>query len=214
MVSTQLWDWGWTYQGVKINNCSVGLDASALAQPDAPNVQSVVFFDSEISNTAVGILTSRDASTTTAGGSLVLENVALNNVPVAVQGPGRATVLAGSSGIAKIEAWGQGREYGQRTGNLVGQIPPNQRPASLTSGIDYYAQSKPQYGTLPASQFISARSEGATGDGKSDDTDALQKAIIKAAVSGKVLFVDAGYYKVTKTLHIPPGSRVSHRRNE
>lgn len=185
-----------------------------MANADAPNVQSIVFFDSEISNTAVGILTSRDAATTTAGGSLVLENVALNNVPVAVQGPGRTTVLAGSSGVKKIEAWGQGREYGQKKGNFAGQITPNQRPASLTSGIDYYAQSKPQYETAPASQFISARSEGASGNGKSDDTDALQKAIIQAAVSGKILFVEAGYYKVTKTLYIPPGSRVSRRRSE
>lgn len=25
----QLWDWGWTYSGITINNCSIGLDISA-----------------------------------------------------------------------------------------------------------------------------------------------------------------------------------------
>ena len=53
------------------------------------SVASVTFLDSEINNTPVGILMARNAnSTPAAGGSLILENVRINNVAVAVQGPG------------------------------------------------------------------------------------------------------------------------------
>lgn len=66
----QLWDWGWTYKGVNINNCSVGLNMSANA------VGSVTLIDSSISNTPVGIVTSYNpTSTSPTAGSLIIENV-------------------------------------------------------------------------------------------------------------------------------------------
>jgi hypothetical protein len=59
--------------------------------------------------------------------------------------------------------------------------------------------------------FISARTSGAKGDGVTDDTVALNKFFATAAAafsSGKVAFLDAGYYKVTDTVYIPPNIRV------
>lgn len=205
----QLWDWGWTYKSVSINNCRVGLNVSA-GGPAAVNVGSITFIDSEINNTPIGITTVRtDDSEPAAAGSLYLENVKLNNVPVAVQGPNR-TYLAGSSGASTISAWADGHRY-LPNGPIVarGAIAASKRPASLLDGQGkYYERSKPQYGSVPLSQFLSVRDLGAKGDGSTDDTKALNDAVAKAKAEGKILFIDAGYYKVTGTVYVPPGSKI------
>lgn len=85
------------------------------------------------------------------------------------------------------------------------------RPASLESEDKYYSRSKPDYGNTPSTQFLSARSFGAKGDGVTDDTAALCLLFTSASQSystGAVAFVDAGYYRVTDTIHIPPNVRI------
>ncbi|KAH8716967.1 exo-beta-1,3-glucanase-like protein [Phaeosphaeriaceae sp. PMI808] len=193
----QLWDWGWTYIGLSINNCRVGLNMSA-GGPPAVNVGSSMLVDSEINNTPIGLTTSRtDSSQPAAGGSLYLENVKLNNVPVAVLGP-NGTYLQGSTGASVISAWADGHRYlPNGPVKARGPIAPSKRPASLLDASGkYYARSKPQYGSIPLSQFISARDLGCAGDGKTDDTTALNAAILKAKNERKILFIDAGYYKI------------------
>lgn len=205
----QLWDWGWTYSGLSINNCGVGIDMSAGGTSNE-EVGSVTLFDSSITNTPVGIVSawSSSGNTPATGGSLALENLALTNVPVAIQGPS-GTVLSGSSGAVTITSWGNGNRYTPSgPQSFQGTINPYARPASLLSGGKYYTRSKPQYETLAASSFVSARSSGAKGDGSTDDTAALQNAINSAASSGMVLFIDFGIYVVTSTLTIPPGAKI------
>ena len=58
------------------------------------------------------------------------------------------------------------------------------------------------------SQFSSVRDGGTKGDGVTDDTAALTQVIAQAAQSGKIVFFDAGTYKVTSTLYIPSGSKI------
>jgi glucan 1,3-beta-glucosidase len=174
------------------------------------SVGSVTFIDSDMTNTKVGIVMARGPnSTPPSGGSLILENVALKNVPIAVQGPGATTVLKGTTGSTTIAGWGQGHSY-TPTGptTFQGPITPDTRPASLVTGNAYYTRSKPQYQNLLASSFASVRSAGAKGDGSTDDTAALQAVITSAAASGLIVFFDAGTYKVTKTLYIPAGSKI------
>ena len=104
----QIWDWGWTYYGISINNCSVGLDMSA-GGPNALSVGSITFFDSSISNTRIGIRTGyTNNSQPDTANSLILENISLNNVPIAVQGGNNNTVLQGTPLNSHIEAWGEG----------------------------------------------------------------------------------------------------------
>ena len=204
----QLWDWGWTYKGVTINNCSVGLNMSSGGTA-AQSVESIVFFDSTMTNTPIGILTAHDAnSQPPAAGSLIIENCQFNNVPSIVQGPD-GTVLAGSAGSVTVAGWGEGHAY-TPTGPQIfeGPITPNTRPASLVQNGVYYQRSKPQYEQYSASAFLSARSAGATGDGHTDDTRALQSAIYQAAFQHKILFLDAGDYLVTSTVYFPANSKV------
>ena len=202
---SQIWDWGWTYKSITINNCTTGLDMSNGGRT-SQSVGSVVFFDSSITNTKVGFLTAHDStSQPPTAGSLIIENVQLNNVPVAVQGPNAVTALQGTTGQTTIAAWGEGHSYTPNgPNNFEGPITPNDRPGSLLSGSRYYERSKPQYEQNPTSDFLSARDAGATGDGVTDDTNAINKALR----SGKIVYFDSGVYKVTNTIRIPVGARI------
>jgi glucan 1,3-beta-glucosidase len=178
------------------------------------SVGSVIVVDSSITNTPIGVITAYDApnSSPPTGGSLIIENVELSNVSIAIQSKGN-TVLAGITGSTTIAGWGEGHEY-TPTGpkNFQGPITPNTRTNSLGTVTDtnpkFYVRSKPQYNTLPVSSFSSVRSAGAAGDGKTDDTAALQKIINSATTAGNIVFFDAGTYLVTSTLLIPPGAKL------
>jgi glucan 1,3-beta-glucosidase len=202
------WDWSWAYKSISINNCQIGIDISAGGRT-GQQVGSITLYDSSITNTPTGILSARDSSSSpAAGGSIILENVILTNVPVAVRNAA-GTVLAGTTGTTTIGAWGEGNAYtpgGPST--FSGSFTPTSRTASLLSGSKYYERSKPQYETLPLSSFVSMRSSGARGDGVTDDTTALQNAINSATGAGLVSFFDAGTYLVTSTLTIPPGAKL------
>ncbi|KAF9767225.1 hypothetical protein IL306_000236, partial [Fusarium sp. DS 682] len=140
---------------------------------------SITLIDSKIKNTPVGIHTSRtNNSSPTTGGSMILENVILENAPVAVKGPS-GTLLAGD---VTIKAWSTGHEYtpsGPK--RFEAEIPPSVCPASPLDGSNYRAISKPQYTDLRADDIVTARSAGAVGDGKTDDTSVLQEGINSAA---------------------------------
>lgn len=205
---SHFWDWSWAYKSISINNCQVGIDISAGGS-GAINTGSITLYDSSITNTPIGIRTAWSPSSVPAtGDSLIIENVVLQNVPTAVQGPS-GTLLAGSTGTMTIAGWGEGHKYvpnGPTT--FSGSFTPNARPGGLLSGSKYYERSKPQYNDLPLSSFMSARSSGARGNGVTDDTTALQNAINAANSGGKVLFVDAGTYVVTGTIFIPANTKV------
>ncbi|KAI8958122.1 glycoside hydrolase family 55 protein [Daldinia sp. FL1419] len=202
----QLWNWGWTYIGLQINDCQKGIDITAGGS-DALATGSITVIDSAFKNTPVGITTAyQPGAKPDTAASVILENLKLDNVPVAVEGPS-GTILEGGS--TTIEAWGQGHQYTPDGPNTFqAAITPNKRPDSLVANGAYYSRSKPQYEKLTASDIVSARDSGAKGDGSTDDTKALQSAIDSAASGGKVLFLDHGIYKVTSTLSIPAGSKI------
>ncbi|CRG91076.1 hypothetical protein PISL3812_08124 [Talaromyces islandicus] len=204
---SHFWNWGWTYKDININNCEVGIDMSS-GNASAQAVGSITVLDSVFTNTGVGIKTSHSASSLPeSSGSIILENVSIQNVPIVVQGADNETTLAGSDGT--ITGWGEGHSYtpgGPKS--IEGNITPITRPKSLVQGGGFYARSKPQYQSYSASSFSSVRSGGATGNGKTDDTAALQKVINDATSSGKIVYIDAGTYLITSTLTIPAGAKI------
>jgi glucan 1,3-beta-glucosidase len=204
----QLWNWGWTYMGLDIQNCGKGIDMSAGGS-NKQDVGSITVVDSTIANTPVGIVTAwTTSSKPSTAGSIVLENIVLQNVPVAVQGP-NGTLLTGSNGSTTISAWSEGHRYTPNgPNNAVGAITPNSRPSALLSGGKYYTRSKPLYADRPASDFVSVRSAGAKGDAAADDTAAIQRAIDSATSAGKIVFIDYGLYRVTSAITIPPGAKI------
>lgn len=169
--------------GLDIQNCGKGIDISAGGS-DKQDVGSLTVIDSTIANTPVGIVTAwSPSSKPLTAGSIVLENVALQNVPVAVQGPS-GTLLSGSGSSTTITAWSEGHRYTPNgPNNAVGAITPNSRPSVLLSGGKYYGRSKPMYADRPASDFVSVRSAGAMGDAKADDVSCPSLASLLGCVS-------------------------------
>lgn len=201
----QSWSWGWTYKSISIKNCTTGFDF-ANADSSGLAVGSATVIDSLIKDTEVAFRTARNStSTPSAAGSLIIENVVISTVDTAVQGPNGVLLEGGNATLN----WGEGHTYATNgPKSFSGLIQPVARPATLLSGSKYYERSKPQYEHLPVSKFISARDLGARGDGLTDDTAALQAAIEAAAAKHMIVFVDAGTYKISATLYVPPGSRI------
>ncbi|KAL4258481.1 Polygalacturonase QRT3-like protein [Pleurotus pulmonarius] len=205
-----LWNWGWTFQGVTINNCQVGFDLSTGGvTQETQTVGAEAIIDAVVTNTPIFVRTSQP-SNGRLGGSLVLNNIRLNNVPVAVGVAGGATVLNG--GTTTITSWGQGNVYSGVNGNgafTQGNIPtPNKPAALLDSSGKIFGKTHPQYAAYSLSQIVSVKDHGARGDGSTDDTAALQ-AIFNQFSGCKIIFFDAGTYIVTSTLTIPAGTQMT-----
>ncbi|CAK1355823.1 Glucan endo-1,3-beta-glucosidase [Cercospora beticola] len=88
-------------------------------------------------------------------------------------------------------------------------IRPIHRDGSLVDENGrYFTKTQPQYTALPLSAFASVKDAGAAGDGVTDDTQAIQQALLANADCNKVTFFPHGVYVVTDTLYVPPGSRL------
>ncbi|KAK2013535.1 glucan 1,3-beta-glucosidase [Colletotrichum eremochloae] len=204
------WNWLWTFQDVKINNCGVGIDMSN-GGASSQTVGSVLLLDSVISNTPVGVLTAYNPSSSSTNGSLVLDNVDMSsNVPAAVQiVDTKTTVLPGNQ---KIASFIQGKAYSGAAGN--GKAIQNAQdaivkpPVLLGADGKVVTRSKPQYENVPASSFLSAKANGCKGDGKSDDTAAIQ-ALFNKAGPNDIVYFDQGAYIISDTIEVPKDIKIT-----
>ncbi len=216
----QLWDWGWTYMGLRVRDCPVGINITQGGSA-ALSVGSLTLLDSAFADVDVAVWSAFQlagaGSTPKTANSLVLENVHADNVTAIVRTPEGDVLPGGGTDGAPLTVarWGQGHEYVPHgPTRFQGPISGRDRQPSLLAGAGsadpsaYYTRSKPQYEDCAASDFDSVRAAGAKGDGETDDTMALQAAINAAAAAGRILYIDYGLYRVTSTLTVPPGSRI------
>ncbi|PPQ72918.1 hypothetical protein CVT24_000192 [Panaeolus cyanescens] len=205
-----VWNWGWTYQDLKINDCGVGFDIQqGSSNGQTTGAQAII--DAAITDTPIFIRTSQP-SNNKLDGSLILNNIKLNNVPVAVGVVGGAVVLPGTSAPETpqtIDTWVQGNVYNGSKGKFVqGDIPSIHKPdVLLHKSGNIVGRGHPQYEDYDVDQIVSVRDHGAAGDGVTDDTAALQAVFDKFAAC-KIIFLDAGFYIVSSTLTIPAGTRL------
>lgn len=203
------WDWGWVWKSITMNNVGIGFKLL----PDVGqtgHVGSASFIDSSF--TSVGTAVEMGAVSSTPGTGttgIILENVSFARVTTGVATSAGATLLAGTGG--RIEHWALGPVYsgnGTRTfsnGAKVGNYRRAQQLVDPSTGA-YFERAKPQYSSNLATDFLHVKDFGATGDGVSDDTAAVQRALNSAV--GKLLFIDAGTYILTSTVVVPTGSRI------
>ncbi|KAK0210245.1 pectate lyase superfamily protein-domain-containing protein [Desarmillaria ectypa] len=202
------WNWGWTFQGVTINNCHVGFNlTTGGVATDTQTVGAEVIIDATVKRTEIFVHSSA-ASNGSLDGSLVLQNIELTNVPVAVSAGDRAIVLPGTLRIKNIKSWVQGNVYTGPNSDgrfIQGHFDVPDMPASLL-GRDgkVIGRVHPQYEDIPVSEFVSVKDHGAKGDGSTDDTHAIQSVLNKYG-KNKVIFFDAGVYIITSTVTIPAG---------
>lgn len=84
----QIWNWGWTYKSLSINQCNVGLNMAA------PDVGSATVLDSTFNNVKIAMITGRSDST--GRGSLMTANVNYTNTDVILMGPNGTALLLGN----------------------------------------------------------------------------------------------------------------------
>ncbi|CAK7266539.1 hypothetical protein SEPCBS119000_002082 [Sporothrix epigloea] len=202
------WNWVWTLQDIKINNCGVGIDMSngGITQ----TVGSVLLVDSVIANTPIGVLTAYTTLSSDTNGTLVIDNVDMTrNVSVAVSNSiSRRVILPGNT---KIYSWIQGNvpSSGRASTAIQESHSVVTKPDSLLDSTGkVYTRSRPQYEAIPASKFVSVKAHGAKGDGATDDTTAIQ-AIFDKVTSDQVVYFDHGAYLVTDTIKVPKHTRIT-----
>ncbi|KAI0542146.1 pectate lyase superfamily protein-domain-containing protein [Xylaria digitata] len=203
-----IWDWGWTWHGLDILLCQIGINVTALTSATAlhnQGVGAIAVLDSVFTNVPIAILH---------GGrtNIMLENVQLNNAPIAIGYSGGPTTVQG--GDVLIDNYGLGNNFIQNGGNLAmnflnGAYSPSAKaaaPSSLRTSSGWFARSKPQYENLGIGSFIDVRTAGAAGDGATDDTAAINSVLASAA--GRVVYFPHGVYIVSDTIEVPPGTRM------
>ncbi|KAF9483862.1 exo-beta-1,3-glucanase [Pholiota conissans] len=214
------WNWGWTFQGITINNCQaswsrtafVGFDVATGGLTNGGQTSgSVAIIDATINNTPIFVRTSAP-SNGKLDGSIVINNAKLTNVPIAVgvQSSGQ-TILSGTTSTITISSWGQGNVFhgSSEIGTFTqGSIVAASKPSSLLDPSGkIFGRTHPQYAAYSTSQFVSVKDNGAKGDGKTDDTAAIT-AVFNKFAGCKIIFFDAGTYVVTSTITIPAGTQI------
>jgi glucan 1,3-beta-glucosidase len=86
--------------------------------------------------------------------------------------------------------------------------PPTMPTALLDDSGKIFERSKPQYENVPASSFVSVKSQGAKGDGVTDDTAAIQ-AVFDSATADQIIYFDHGAYVITSTVNVPKNIRIT-----
>jgi hypothetical protein len=195
------WNWGWTYQRVIINDCQIGFNLSGGGNGGEAIIDAVV------TNTPIFIKTPNPTNVSVAG-SLVLNNIHLNNVSTAVMENG-TTILAG--GTTTIGSWGKGNIYTGTHPNgtfTQGEIPAAYKDPSLLDPNGFIvSKGHPMYADYSVDQIMSIKSLGAVGDGVTDDTEAINAVLAKYA-GCYIIYFDAGIYKVTSTIQVPAGTQI------
>jgi hypothetical protein len=101
--------------------------------------------------------------------------------------------------------WTTGGELAGGRTEQVREIPPGRRGGSVASAQQSFFQSE---ASIPAKVFDAKRDFGAKGDGRSDDTDAVQRTIdaTRQHGVGAIAYLPRGKYLLTKTIDISGGN--------
>lgn len=203
-----IWNWLWLMQGVTINGGQVGINMTSDTY-DSIKVGSLLLLDSKISNVPIGISTLYKPDSPYTNNTLVLNNVDMSEgVPVAVQYAKDGTTLL--EGNKLVDGWVQGKDYSSGKGVAVQKAQDTIKiPKALLAGDGkVFTRTKPQYETVASSRFVSVKSAGAAGDGKTDDTAAIQK-VFDSAKEGDVVYFDHGAYLISDTVQIPKNIKIT-----
>ncbi|TKY89402.1 hypothetical protein EX895_001933 [Sporisorium graminicola] len=208
---SQVWNWGFSYHGIKIRNCSLGLEMLTSPNPESGSqgAASVLAYDWSLSNvdTAFNI-------TTCDSGTLILDNISIKKVGAVVRSGSDSVLLAGSDESSMIDSWVQGSiVQGKQPLQDVQSVSTVEisRPTSLikagSTTEPWFSRSRPQYKWAKVSHFANVKDLGCAGDGTTDDSEALQQ-ILNDSAGEKIVYVPHGTYYLESTVTFPPGTRM------
>eukprot|EP01130_Rhizamoeba_saxonica_P013428 TRINITY_DN5734_c0_g1_i3.p1 TRINITY_DN5734_c0_g1~~TRINITY_DN5734_c0_g1_i3.p1 ORF type:complete len:633 (-),score=128.00 TRINITY_DN5734_c0_g1_i3:1280-3178(-) len=193
------WDWGWTFQGLNIEDSPIGVDVGDGAG-------TLILLDSRLYHCDIGVRTV--FTTEHATNSMILENVEIvtkSSDSIAVMNNNVPT-LKPPVGKTIIEGWAQGHIWEKGDNQIQAFNTSNfvpQRPKVLTSdGNKFFTKMRPHFDDL-----VDVTTFGVVGDGKTDNTEKLQAALEQSAGKNS-LFFPYGTYLIMDTVYIPPGSKL------
>ncbi|EPS36054.1 hypothetical protein H072_10427 [Dactylellina haptotyla CBS 200.50] len=215
------WDWVWLLKSIRIYNCGLGIDITS-GGPDKLGVGSVLLLDSYVKDTEVAIKTFRHKeSNPPAGGTLVMQNLIISGVKTTVLGWNDEEIFGGTDKDRNttIPFWGHGKGYSDYLPkgdsiNVVADETSDAIPAVLKDAKGKILERpRPLYRHISADRFVSVRANGAVGDGKADDTGAIQEIInshgnVRPGEQKKIIFFDYGIYRVSQTIYVPPNTYI------
>ncbi|GJN66193.1 hypothetical protein PLICBS_000209 [Purpureocillium lilacinum] len=214
------WDWAWTMHSLTIVGSGQSSDNTGITVvggaggpgSTGQGVGSLVLVDSVLSDLDVGIATTLKKENST---SFLVQNTKFSNTNAALKDVAQgSTLIAGGSSVY-VKSWGFGNTVAGESGSSTFQngndIPAPLRPKGLTASgtnSNIYTRFAPTYEGVEARKFINVKSIGAKGDGLSDDTAALNRALEVAANTSSILFIPFGVYMVSDTIRVPVGCRI------
>ncbi|KAI4724637.1 pectin lyase-like protein [Aureobasidium sp. EXF-10728] len=207
---SSIWNWGFTWQGITVNNCYQALDCSNFGGVDGQGTGSMSIIDSHFNSVPYAI-------PLTAGGpypALYLDNVLVdgpNSHQIVFYSGHADSLLEVTQGDSlTVNGWAMGHRYQKIDGsseNTHGYIDPvPKRPESLNLDNDLFSISRPQYGSLGSGDIVNVLSHGVQNDATGDQTSAINSVL--ASSVGSVVFFPAGVYMVKGTVNVPVGSKI------
>ncbi|KAJ4177604.1 hypothetical protein NW755_013758 [Fusarium falciforme] len=217
------WAWGLTLQGINFKNVKTDIKIieSGEKTADGQGVGSLVVTDiqGEAMDAFITSTLSFESST-----SIMIQNALMNDVDAFVTEAESGKVLLAGDGdaeeIVPIKSWGFGRvtdTSGNTTFVSGGEIAAPNRVSMLTRpGLSssirdteyYFTRQRPRFVNLGGCDLLDVKAWGAKGDGKIDDTVALNRAFEAAADMSAIVYIPYGVYVIKDTVTIPVGSRV------
>jgi sugar lactone lactonase YvrE len=125
-----------------------------------------------------------------------LRNIDCRKVPVLIYYRQSKQQLAGTGAIYKVKTLTHGNQVDE-----PGAEPQIKTSSDLVSLASFPLPVATNIPSLPdIHSWINLKSSGAIGDGKTDDTKAIQAAIDKY----QTIYVPQGWYRVSETIHLQP----------
>lgn len=137
---------------------------SATSSSVQSGVGSILLLDSSITNATTGVLLRNNYQPRMddVSGTLLLDNVEVNNVDSVVQGTNGDTILT-SNEQQTIVSWGRGSVYKDDSGKgtfSTDYLPPIIKSVNLLDKDGkFFQKSRPQYENLISSDFVSVKSK-------------------------------------------------------
>jgi glucan 1,3-beta-glucosidase len=139
--------------------------------------------------------------------SILMENIAVTNSGATLKINGTDRGIGDLSGRTYVQGHVYQNQGGQPVSSNGTFLPYTPRGSLVGSDGRYFTKKQPDYAEYPASAFASVKEAGARGDGVTDDTKAIQQALLSNA-GCKITYFPQGVYLVTDTIYVPPGSRI------
>jgi hypothetical protein len=163
----------------------------------APNYMEKLFMEdcqfSDVSGPAITV-----ALTDNAGSQISLRNVDCRNVPTLISYRETGKTVTGASAIYKVKNFLHGLQMSSLLADPVVNTISDITPLTV-----FPEPAKKDIPELPAiTTWANLKKLGAVGDGKTDDTKAIQDAIDKYPT----IYVPQGWYKVSQTIKLKPNT--------